>query len=281
MKEKIVIFGCSGFGRQFELSLDDRDYEIIAYLDNNIEIQGSQFHQKPVLSPDSISDLNFDKIIISMPDHEMQIRGQLARYDIPDEKIETFSSEIPGMKLQELRYVMLRLCMEQIADRQIKGSLAEVGVYKGAFSSYMNYHMPDRKLYLFDTFAGFSPNDKDDHDRILAGNLTFTDGNIEETMAKMTNPHQIHIRKGWFPETAAGINDTFCLVSLDADLYKPIYAGLEFFYPRLEKGGYIFIHDFGIYQWPGVKKAVYQYCEKHNISFVPIPDRCLSCIITK
>ena len=36
--------------------------------------------------------------------------------------------------------------------------------------------------------------------------------------------------KGFFPESAKGIEDSFVLVSLDADLYDPIYAGLHFFF---------------------------------------------------
>lgn len=40
-----------------------------------------------------------------------------------------------------------------------------------------------------------------------------------------------------------GIEDSFCFVSLDMDLYKPTYEGLHYFYPRLNHGGYIFIHD--------------------------------------
>lgn len=281
MKTKIVIFDCSGFGRQLEFSLDRRSYEIVAYLDNNTGIQGKQFHHITVFSPDAIHSLSYDKIIISLPDHEVQMKRQLTQLGVAEEKIETCSSRIDGLNMQELRYVMLRLCMEQIAHRKIKGSMAEVGVYKGDFSSCMNDFLPDKKLYLFDTFEGFSSRDDDVHDHILPSNLSFADGNVEQAMAKMTNPSQVIVKKGWFPQTAAGIEDTFCLVSLDADLYKPIYAGLEFFYPRLESGGYIFVHDFGTYQWPGVKDAVYKFCEEYSVSFVPVPDRCLSCIITR
>lgn len=70
-------------------------------------------------------------------------------------------------------------------------------------------------------------------------------------------------------------------MSLDCDLYSSILAGLEFFYPRLVKGGYIFVHDFGSYHFEGVKKAVYEYCERQDTSIVPIVDRNLSIIISK
>jgi O-methyltransferase len=70
-------------------------------------------------------------------------------------------------------------------------------------------------------------------------------------------------------------------VSIDTDLYDPIYNGLQYFYPRLVKGGYIFIHDYNNDAYLGAKKAVQQFCAENNISFVPLPDSCGSAIITK
>ena len=52
--------------------------------------------------------------------------------------------------------------------------------------------------------------------------------------------------EGYFPETTVGLEDErFAFVSLDTDLYKPIYEGLKFFYPRLNPGGIIFCSRFG------------------------------------
>ncbi len=45
--------------------------------------------------------------------------------------------------------------------------------------------------------------------------------------------------------------------------------------------GYIFIHDFGCYHWPEVKKAVLDYCDNNRAVIVPIADRCRSVIISK
>lgn len=82
------------------------------------------------------------------------------------------------------------------------------------------------------------------------------------------------LRKGYFPDTTEGLeNETYCLVSLDADLYKPTLTGISYFYPRLVTGGYIFVHDFGTYAWGhGVKNAVREYCLEHSIPYVPILD---------
>lgn len=109
----------------------------------------------------------------------------------------------------------------------------------------------------------------------------FKDTSIQLVLSKMINPDNCIVRKGYFTDTAYDIDGSFSLVSLDCDLYNPILAGLEFFYPRLVKGGYIFVHDFGSNHFAEVKKAVYDYCKRQDISMVPIADKCLSVIITK
>ncbi len=51
--------------------------------------------------------------------------------------------------------------------------------------------------------------------------------------------------EGTFPDTAGPVlNEKFSFVMLDPDKYKPTFAGLEIFYPRLSQGGYLFMHDF-------------------------------------
>lgn len=78
----------------------------------------------------------------------------------------------------------------------------------------------------------------------------------------MQHPEQCIIRKGYFPESAINTDDNFVLVSLDTDLFAPIYEGLNFFYPRLVKGGCIFIHDFNNDSYKGARKAVELFCKK-------------------
>lgn len=112
-------------------------------------------------------------------------------------------------------------------------------------------------------------------------NFTFKDTLVNLVLNKMKYPENVIIKKGYFPESVQGIEDKFCFVSIDADLYTPILNGLEYFYPRLEKGGYIFIHDFGGYSFEGAKQAVLEFCDKYNISYVSLLDNCLSVVITK
>ena len=111
----------------------------------------------------------------------------------------------------------------------------------------------------------------------------FKDTSIEKVLGIMPYRERCVIRKGFFPETAAGLEDeTFAFVSIDVDLESPIYNSLEFFYPRLQKGGILFIHDYTCHSLSGVRKAVSRY-EKENgpLLKVPIADNGGTLIVLK
>lgn len=60
-----------------------------------------------------------------------------------------------------------------------------------------------------------------------------------------------------------------------------INFGLQFFYPKLVTGGYIFIHDFNNESYKGARQAVEKFCAEQNINYLPIPDLGGSAIIVK
>lgn len=188
-----------------------------------------------------------------------------------------------GPNTDYIRYSTLQLCAEEIISKKLTGSIAEVGVYKGDFAKRVHTLMPDKTFYLFDTFEGFDAKDVavERANGFSDGTQDFSDTGIELVQGKMINPENCIFKKGFFPQTAEGIEDEFCFVSLDADLYQPIYEGLNFFYPRLQSGGYIFVHDYNNIHYSGAKKAVQEFCAKNGVYFVPIADTGGTAVITK
>ncbi|WP_201280796.1 TylF/MycF/NovP-related O-methyltransferase [Paenibacillus lutrae] len=182
-----------------------------------------------------------------------------------------------------IRLSSLELIAEEIYANQVSGNVAELGVYKGEFSKHINAAFPDRKLYLFDTFAGFDTRDVsiDLANQFSIQTNQFADTEVESVLNKMPYSENVILRKGYFPQTSIGIEDKFAFVSIDTDLYKPIYDGLTFFYPRLTKRGYIFIHDYNNFIFKGAREAVRQFCSEQNIPYVPISDNQGTVIISK
>jgi O-methyltransferase len=184
------------------------------------------------------------------------------------------------------RIAIFELAAREIKARKLQGCAAELGVYRGDFAKRINRLFVDRKLYLFDTFDGFDKRDvKIDHDNgfsaIASTDNDYNQPSIKVVMRKMKYPQNCIIKKGYFPETAQDIDEQFVFVSIDPDLYEPVYQGLCFFYPRLVPGGYIFVHDCGNEFFGGVKKAVQRFAEENNLSYFPINDICHTCVFTK
>ena len=89
-------------------------------------------------------------------------------------------------------------------------------------------------------------------------------------------------KKGLFPESLQGLEETFSFVSIDVDFEQAMYDGISYFYPRLSKGGYIFIHDYNS-KFRGVKEALKRYEADNNIKLakVPLPDADGSVVLAK
>ena len=138
----------------------------------------------------------------------------------------------------DVRYSTIALSISRLEIENIEGAFAEVGVYQGATSSFIHQQAPERDFYLFDTFKGF-PGEENTNDH------RFRDTSQGAVSQFLGHSPRLHFRKGFFPETAVGLeNITFSFVMLDVDLYQPSLDVLSFFYPRLARGGYFFMHDF-------------------------------------
>lgn len=186
------------------------------------------------------------------------------------------------------RFRSFEFVAKEIKSKNIKGDCAEVGVFKGVFAKYINKMFPEKTLYLFDTFEGF---DEQEISREIEAGLAdesckevFNDTSIEYVKSIMPYPQNCIFRKGYFPNTAKGLEErTYAFVSIDVDLEESIFACLDYFYPRMEKGGVIFIHDYNNRMYFGVKKAIerFEYKIGHSLYGVPIADQGGTLIVTK
>lgn len=105
----------------------------------------------------------------------------------------------------DIRSRCLRHIVERIRRLEVPGDIAELGVYKGDTAWQLNAMMPERTMYLFDTFEGFDDRDAqvdDQRFKTMRMKGAFTDTSEEAVMQRMPHPDKVVICKGWFPETA-------------------------------------------------------------------------------
>ncbi len=177
------------------------------------------------------------------------------------------------------------LNVQQVMEENIEGDFAELGVWRGNTSAVLAHFAAkhNRQVYLFDTFEGFN------HQDIKGIDVDKTIGTYDGTSLYTVkdvigdNFACCHCIKGYFP---ASVNEAhrlnmYAVVSLDCDLYEPMKAGLQFFYPLMPKGGILLLHDYSNRYWPGVKTAVDEFTREVKEFVVLMPDKSGSAFIRK
>ena len=164
------------------------------------------------------------------------------------------------------RTAALRKLAWRLESLGVQGALADLGCYRGDISWQLNALMPDRKLYLFDTFTGYDARDIAKERELglseaRPGEWSFSSRELENfeqrILSRMPHEENVVVRAGWFPETALELEDEhYALVYMDAGLYQPTVAGIQDFYPRMEKGGVILIAGYEDGRTLSVRKAV-------------------------
>lgn len=268
-----VILGAGQAGTAVSQLLNPNSIEIAAFGDND-PAKRDKDAEIQVLSVEEALLINPDLVLICV---------------LSDERCQQFQNQIQNLGYQgnvltineirrtfSIRTATLKRMAERIREQGIPGDMAELGVFRGDFAWQINELFPDRKLYLFDTFGGFPEKDILTEKRNTLSKAEprdFSNTTAEDVLARLPFEKQAVIRKGYFPGTAEGLEASFALVSIDADLYAPTLAGLKYFYPRMSPGGVILLHDYYSRQFEGVQKAVKDYEEEFGrLPLVPLSD---------
>jgi hypothetical protein len=145
------------------------------------------------------------------------------------------------------------------ATAKLGGCMAEVGVYRGGSARLIREADASRSLHLFDTFEGLP--DTADIDtkfrwgRFRKGQFTYP---LESVRNYLADCDKVYFHQGVFPATGEAVkNERFSFVHADVDLYSSTWSALEFFYPRLLRGGIIVSHDFALAR--GVREAMEEF----------------------
>lgn len=183
----------------------------------------------------------------------------------------------------------LELVQYFLSTLTLPGARAECGVYRGATALLLCHAWRSRQpeyrgddLYLIDSYSGTSASVAQDRIPVRdAGGETRmedffpagkTDTSPDLVRGFFTEFPGVNVCAGWIPQVFATLPEReWAFVHLDLSLYEPTLASLEYFYPRLTKGGAI-LCDGSIF-CPGVAQAWEEYCGRHDIPYVLLGHR--------
>lgn len=248
-----------------------------------------------IIEPFMLQDLKVIKSISNKLYEDMCMRSvqfvylNEKDYYEKEKLISTRDYNSPDYKRDYFRYRTFEFMANEIITQGVRGCVAELGVFRGVFSALINQKFQDRDLYLFDTFDGFDKEEAIEEERKGRSNEEFvyihklTSEKI--VLNKLPYPSNCHICRGYFPKSVTNEIKKlrFAFVSIDVDFEESIYQGLSFFYPRLEEGGVIFLHDYNSLNLSGVKLALEKYESdiKLHLKKVPLADRAGTLVIIK
>lgn len=150
-----------------------------------------------------------------------------------------------------------------IFDKNI--NICEIGVFKGEFSKLLYEIIKPNELHLIDIFEGkMCSGDKD------GNNIVWTNLNDEYNfLLNYFSPYKnIFIHKGKSSILLKNFDDDFFdLIYIDGDhSYIGVKEDLKISYNKIKHNGYICGHDYTNDKFPGVFKAVNEFCEEKNLS---------------
>lgn len=191
----------------------------------------------------------------------------------PDESLTMVGVDRLWAVIQSTKYILAN---------HLEGDLVECGVWRGGCAIAMAMILKDfnsnKKIWLFDTFAGmtkpskfdikfdgketlkkFILSDRGDHNNWCYSSLD----EVKKSFEKFNLIKNINFIKGDVLETLLipqNLPDEIALLRLDTDWYESTKKELEILYPLLQYKGILMVDDYG--HWEGARKAVDEYIRK-------------------
>lgn len=227
--------------------------------------------------------LGYDFSLRRLPQHEARRKALAVPRDMEPAFVAIYERCAPYTMTSAERMYALYQGVRHAVARGIDGDMVECGVWRGGSAmlialALMELDAADRRIVLFDTFAGMTRPDAVDR-RAKDGSETLTkwehfrrDGHndwayapLDEVKANMASTGYPADRIDY---VAGAVEETLpdrapariALLRLDTDWYRSTYHEMLHLFPRLAPGGVLILDDYGSFE--GARKAVDQYMDE-------------------
>lgn len=171
---------------------------------------------------------------------------------------------------------------------KLEGDFVECGVNKGFMSrvvmDYLDFDEQQRKFYLLDTFQGFDESYLTLEEQKSLQEYAVKSGSKNPWIQGSYEPcydvvvrafsrfSNVRIVKGVVPDTLAEVtSEKVAYLSIDMNCVAPEIAAIEYFWPKLVRGGIVILDDYG---WPAhtaQKHAMDNFAREAGISILTLP----------
>ena len=190
---------------------------------------------------------------------------------------EPFASAVTASLVTPLNLFFLHELVQRLGRLEIPGDIIECGVYQGGSAAILGWSMAQldgqRKLWLFDSFAGMPPAGERDgeYSHQLEGKFVGSLAGTRELLERVGVPDERYeIVPGFYADVLPSFEPpTVALLHVDCDFYEPVRLVLEKFYPAVSEGGFVVLNDYGIYK--GARAATDEFMDALGLTLAPVP----------
>ena len=151
-----IIFGAGKIGRRIVETLRIIGMHPLAVIDNDHNLWGNELYNVPIASPDSISKLKYDYILIAIKNND-EIRNQLRDLNVSDDKIICVSSVLQLLESNFIRILNNTnsnsncICREKTSEKvlfDMSNGMAMGGVESWSVNSSLLLNKRGKKCFL-------------------------------------------------------------------------------------------------------------------------------------
>ena len=154
----------------------------------------------------------------------------------------------------------------------LEGVAIEAGTYEGGSAAWIAQWMPEKTIYICDTFAGL-PFEGSQGEHHKPGEFNCSYESVKGFIESQGDlKDRAILVKGYFPNSVKDFNIqkvAFC--HLDLDYEAGTFDSLTWLHPRLSTNGIIVLDDYDWKHCLGVKRAA-EYFVKINPQYVIVPS---------
>lgn len=155
----------------------------------------------------------------------------------------------------ESSYLLYQFCESSLL---LDGAIAECGTYKGGtahlLAALLERSGRARDFHLFDTFTGMPASAKPERDYHGPGAFP---ASLPEVQGRLDRFPFVRFHAGTIPETLQEVADVddYAFVYVNVDIYESTLDCCRWFWPRLQKGGIMFIGRYGFFRYRYAARA--------------------------
>jgi hypothetical protein len=163
---------------------------------------------------------------------------------------------------------------------RLDGDFVECGVWKGFLSSgimrYLDWNRLGQNFYLFDTFRGIDESLVTPAE-VAKGNLPhyrkYYLENFEEVCRNFAEFRNVYLVRGSVPQSLRRCRiDRVAYLSLDMNNVTPEIAAIEYFWPKLVRGAFVLLDDYGFISYEEQKRAFDEFTQRKGVELLALPS---------